>query len=206
MGLGSFPEIGVAEARDRAIAARRLLIDGIDPLEARRASEDQERAKIAQAISFRECADKYIAAHEDSWRNLVHRKQWRKTLDVYVHPVIGSMPVNEIDTASVMRVLQPIWRAKTETASRVRGRVETVLDYAATHGWRGNDNPAAWSGHLENVLPARGKIEKVEHHRALAWCEIGAFMADLAKRPGVAAAALKFVILTLKAPLIAVGR
>ncbi len=137
----------------------------------------------------------YIAAHEASWRNAKHRQQWRNTLDAYAAPMLGKLGVVAmVDTGAVMGVLEPIWREKPETASRLRGRIEAVLDYATARGWRTGENPARWRGHLANLLPARGKIARVEHHAALPWREMGAFMAELAKQDGIAALALRFTI------------
>ena len=141
-------------------------------------------------------ADAYIAAHEASWRNAKHRQQWRNTLDTYADPILGKLPVAQVEVGDVMRVLEPLWREKTETASRLRGRIESVLDYATARGWRSGENPARWRGHLDNLLPARSKVAKVEHHAALPWREIGAFMAALAEEEGVSALALRFAILT----------
>jgi integrase len=147
-------------------------------------------------VTFAQVADIYIAAHEPSWRNAQHRYQWRKTLSTYAAPILGRLPVAEIEVGDVMRVLEPMWRGKTETAARLRGRIEAVLDYATARGWRSGENPARWRGHLANLLPAPSKIAKVNHHPALLWRDIGAFMGRLAKDDGVSALALQFVILT----------
>jgi integrase len=196
MGLGPLHTIGLSEARDRARAARRLCLDGIDPIDRRHAERDARRLAAASAVTFKDCAAKYIAANRAGWRNAKHAAQWDATLAAYVYPVIGALPVGTIDTGHVTRILEPIWEAKPETASRVRGRIEAVLDYAATHRWRTGENPARWRGHLENVLPKRSKIAKVEHHAALPWREISGFMVQLAGQPGMAALALRFAILT----------
>jgi integrase len=196
MGLGPLHTIGLAEARERARAARRLCLDGIDPIERKHAERDARRLAAASAVTFEDCAAKYIAANRAGWRNAKHAAQWDATLAAYAYPIIGGLPVGSIDTGHVTRILEPIWTTKPETASRVRGRIEAVLDYAATHRWRTGENPARWRGHLENVLPKRSKVRKVEHHAALPWREIGAFMARLAKQEGVAAMALRFAILT----------
>jgi len=195
MGLGTLADVSLAEARDAAAAARKLVRQGIDPISRRRA----ERADAAERTglnTFAEVADAYIAAHEASWRNAKHRQQWRNTLDTYARPVLGNLGVAIVDTGAVMRVLEPIWREKPETASRLRGRIESVLDYATARGWRTGDNPARWRRHMDNLLPSRAKIARVEHHAALPWRQIGAFMADLAKQEGVGALALRFAILT----------
>jgi integrase len=196
MGLGPYPLVGPGEARARNRAAARLCLDGIDPIDQRRAERDARRQAEASAVSFRDCAAKYIAANRSGWRNAKHAAQWDATLTAYAYPTIGALPVGAIDTGHVTKVLEPIWTTKPETASRVRGRIEAVLDYATTHRWRTGENPARWRGHLENVLPKRSKVAKVEHHAALPWREIGAFMAALAGQEGVAALALRFAILT----------
>jgi integrase len=196
MGLGPLHTIGLAEARERARAARRLCLDGIDPIDRKHAERDARRLAAASAVSFKDCAAKYIAANRAGWRNAKHAWQWTATLEAHAFPVIGALPVSAIDTGHVTRILEPIWTAKPETASRVRGRIEAVLDYAATHRWRTGENPARWRGHLENVLPKRSKVRAVEHHAALPWREIGAFMATLAGQEGIAAMALRFAILS----------
>jgi integrase len=195
MGLGTVADVSLAEAREAAAAVRKLVRQGIDPIERRR----MQRAEIAARAglnTFSEVADAYIAAHEASWRNSKHRQQWRNTLETYAVPILGKLPVAQVDVGSIMRVLEPIWREKTETASRLRGRIESVLDYASARGWRTGDNPARWRGHLDNLLPARPKIARVEHHPALPWRDIGAFMITLRNEEGVAAMALRFAILT----------
>ena len=200
MGLGEYPLVGLAEAREAADAARKLARQGIDPIDQRKAARDDARTAARKAAvagnSFRETASLYIAAHEASWRNAKHRAQWRSTLDAYVYPAFGDKPVRAIDTADVMTVLEPLWHAKPETASRVRGRIELILDYAKARGWRDGDNPARWRGHVANLLPRRSKVRAVEHHAALPWGEIGGFMAALRAQQGIAAQALEFTILT----------
>ncbi len=195
MGLGTVVDVSLAEAREAATAARKLVRQGVDPIEARRARRAEQAAK-AGLNTFREMAESYIAAHEAGWRNAKHRQQWRNTLDTYAFPVLGRLGVAAVGTAEVTRVLEPIWREKPETASRVRGRIEAVLDYAAARGWRTGENPARWRGHLANLLPSRAKLARVEHHAALPWREAGAFMEALGKQEGVAALALRFAILT----------
>lgn len=196
MGLGPLHTIGLGEARERAREARKLLLDGIDPLDAKTTERARRQAEAASALTFRSVADKYIRAHRAGWKNQKHSRQWEATLETYAYPVVGELPVTTIDTGHVTRLLEPIWATKPETASRVRGRVEAVLDFARTHGWRSGENPARWKGHLENVLPRRAKVAKVAHHAALAWREIGAFMAHLERQEGISALALRFTILT----------
>jgi integrase len=195
MGLGALADVSLADAREAAAAARKLARQGFDPIE-RRLSERTDATTRAGLHTFSEVADAYIAAHEASWRNAKHRQQWRNTLDTYAAPVMGKMPVAQVDTGAVMRVLEPIWRKKTETASRLRGRIESVLDYAAARGWRTGENPARWRGHLDHLLAKPSRVAKVEHHAALPWQEIGEFMGQLHEQEGVAALALRFVILT----------
>ena len=178
-------DVSLAEARDAAAAARKLVRQGIDPIARRRA----ERAEVAGRDglnTFAEVAEAYIRAHEGTWRNEKHRYQWRATIDNYAAPILGRLPVAQVDVGAVMRVIEPLWREKTETASRLRGRIETVLDYATARGWRTGENPARWRGHLDKLLPARSKVAKVEHHAALPWREIGAFMARLSDENGLA--------------------
>jgi integrase len=196
MGLGALHTIGLAEARERATSARRLLLDGIDPLDARNAARTRRKLEAASAVTFRDCTAKYITANRAGWRSAKHAAQWDATLLLYAYPTIGALPVSAVDTGHVTKVLEPIWSEKPETASRVRGRIEAVLDYAKVHGWRTSENPARWKGHLENVLPKRSKVRAVVHHAALPWRQIAAFMGLLAEQEGVAALALRFAILT----------
>lgn len=193
MSLGSEADVSLAEARDRAREARRQLEAGRDPIEARNLSK---REAASQGFSFQDVAALYIASHQGSWRNAKHRAQWTSTLDSYAHPTLGSLPVGKVAVGDVMRVLQPIWNAKPETASRLRGRIEAVLDYATAQGWRTGENPARWKGHIANLLPKRSKIARVKHHAALPWGECPAFMRALAEQKGAAALALRFTILT----------
>jgi integrase len=196
MGLGPLHTITLREARAKALEARKLLLEGTDPLGARVAQRQARRVSAAKAMTFRQCAAAYIDAHQAGWRNAKHTAQWGATLGAYVYPVFGELPVAGIDTALVTRAIEPIWTTKTETASRVRGRIESVLDWATARGYRKGENPARWKGHLENLLPARTKVRRVMHHAALPYGELGAFMAELRAKPGVPARALEFAILT----------
>jgi integrase len=196
MGLGSARLFTLAEARERARRARQKLVDGIDPLQSRRTEQAAQRLASLKAISFAEATKGYFAQHETKWRNRKHRAQFLSTLQTYVFPKIGMLPVAEIDTAVVLKCVEPIWRNKTETASRVRGRIESVLDWATVRGYRNGDNPARWKGHLDQVLPRRTQVAKVEHHRAMPYQNVPAFMAALREREAVAARALEFLILT----------
>jgi integrase len=200
MGFGSLIKVGLADARKKANDARLLLSDGHDPL-ARRQEEAMQRASAeklatARAMTFDQCADAYIAAHEVSWKNEKHRQQWRNTLTTYVTPVFGSVPVEDVDINLVMKVIEPIWSAKTETARRVRGRIEVILDWARVRGYRAGENPARWRGNIDHLLPTRAKVRAVKHHAALPYAEISEFMTDLRSMEGTGAAALEFLILT----------
>jgi len=161
-------------------------IDGIDPIEARRAERLQARLDAAKAVTFKECAESYIKAHRAGWRNGKHTAQWGATLATYAEPIIGKLSVQTIDTALVLKVLEPIWTAKPETAARVRGRIESILDWAKVRGYRTGENPARWKGHLAELLPARGKVRKVEHHAALAYVELPGFLVALREQKGIA--------------------
>jgi integrase len=147
-------------------------------------------------MTFKDCAERYIEAHRPGWKNPKHAKQWPSTLEDYVYPVFGPIPVQAVDVGLVMKALEPIWKTKPETASRVRGRIESILDWATARGYRQGENPARWRGHLDKLLPARGKVQKVKHHAALPYGEMGDFVAELRGQEGVAARALEFLILT----------
>ena len=195
MGLGSLVTFTLAEARDRATKYRQMIADGLDPIDERRNALLIKRMAEANIITFAAAAEKYIAANKSSWRNDKHQDQWRNTLTTYAEPVIGDMSVALVTTAHIMRILEPIWTTKTETATRVRGRVEKVLDWCKVQGYRTGDNPAAWRGHLSEALPKPSKVAVGKHHAALPWAEIGAFMAELKAMPGIAARALELIIL-----------
>lgn len=196
MGLGPFPDISLAEARGRATDHRKQRHDGIDPLDAKEAQRQARRLAVAKGRTFRECAAEFIDKNRAGWRNAKHRQQWENTLETYVYPKLGDLAVSEIDTGLVVQVLDPIWTEKPETASRVRGRIEAVLDAATVHGFRHGPNPAQWKGNLAHILPARGKVRRVEHHAALPFDDMPEFLAELRHRPGITARALEFAILT----------
>ncbi|MDR3408984.1 MAG: integrase arm-type DNA-binding domain-containing protein [Methylovirgula sp.] len=196
MGLGPSHVVGLAAARERARAARLQLLDGIDPLEAKKAGRAARALAAAKALTFADAAEQYFAQHERKWRNAKHRAQFLSTLKTYAFPKIGKLPLGEIDTGLILKAIEPIWLTKTETANRVRGRIEAVLDWATVRGYRTGDNPARWRGHLENVLPARAQVQKPKHHAALPYVELPAFICDLAGRQGTAARALEFTIAT----------
>jgi integrase len=193
MGIGSLAAVSLSEARERAGEARRLLAGGQDPIAARDAQQAAARAQ--ESMSFQQCAEAYIAAHKDGWRSAKHTAQWSATLAAYAYPVIGDLPVAAVDVGLVLKVLEPIWKTRTETASRLRGRIESVLNWAKTRGYRSGENPAAWRGHLQNLLSAKRKIRQVRHLPALPYQEIGSFMAELRAEQGVVARALEFLIL-----------
>jgi integrase len=196
MGLGPVHTISLAEARDRAAAARKLAYDRLDPIAERRERRESAKLEAARAMTFEDCAKAYIAAHKAGWRNPKHAAQWPATLESYVYPIMGDLPVQAVDVGLVMRAIEPIWTTKPETASRVRGRIESVLDWATARGHRQGENCARWRGHLENLLPKKSKVRRVEHHPALAYAELAAFMAELRQQEGVAARALEFAVLT----------
>lgn len=196
MGLGPVHTIGLAEARTRALDCRRLLLDGVDPIDARDAERAKQRVAQANDVTFKQCADKYIEAHRAGWKNAKHADQWTNTLATYAEPVFDLLPVSAIDTALVMKVLEPIWTTKTETASRVRGRIESVLDWATVHGYRVGENPARLKGHLDKLLPKRSRVQKVKHHPALPYADLPDFMKLLRAEEGIAARALELLILS----------
>ena len=191
--------ISLADARDLATALRLKVKAGNDPLEERQRAEAEvkaaEQAAKVAGVTFKEMAETHIAANKDSWRSAKHKQQWENTLKTYAYPVVGDLPVAEVDTPHVLKVLEPIWREVPETASRLRGRIETVLDSAKARGYRQGENPARWRGHLAQILPARTKLSR-GHHKAMLYDGIPAFVERLQEREAVAALALEFVILT----------
>jgi integrase len=203
MGLGPAHTITLADARQKAAAARKLVIEGINPLEAKRQRQLDDEMVKARLMTFDQCAYAYIEAHRASWKNAKHVDQWTNTITTYVSPLIGSMPVEQIDTALVVKVLaQPVdkgqqfWQVKNETATRVRGRIESILGWATTSGFRSGDNPARWKGHLENLLATISRAQRIKNHPSLAWAGTGSFICDLRQRDGIAARAVEFTILT----------
>jgi integrase len=192
-GLGPLHTVRLADARERARQARLQLLDGADPIDARRDARVHAAVEAAKRVTFRQAAERFIAANESSWTNAVHRGQWQTTLETYAYPTLGDLPVSAIDQALVLKALQPIWQSKTVTASRVRSRIENVLDYAKANGWRDGDNPAAW-GVLKYAL-GKGKTEKA-HHAAMPFVDIPAFLGELREREGSPARALEVAILT----------
>jgi integrase len=196
MGLGPYPAISLAKARELASNARTIKALGTDPLMQRDANRAAERLAAIKTITFKQCAESYIKAHRVGWRNATHASQWENTLRAYVYPHIGSLPVQTIDTSLVMKILEPIWAAKPETASRLRGRIETILNWAKVRGYRDGENPARWKGHLDHLLPAKSKVRRVQHHAAMPYAELPGFMNALREQDSVAARALEFLVLT----------
>jgi integrase len=196
MGLGPLSAISLADARALADKYRRQRHEGIDPIQARDDERAGQQTAAARAMTFDQCADAYIASHRDGWGNSKHAAQWKSTLATYASPVFGSLPVQAVDVSLVMKALEPIWSAIPETAGRVRGRIEAVLDWARSRGLRNGENPARWKGHLDNLLPWRHKVGKVVHHPALPYDEIPEFMTALRAQESVSARALEFTILT----------
>jgi integrase len=196
MGLGPTHTVSLAEARQKALDARKLLIDGINPLAAKKQAQIAAILANAKMMSFDQCAESYILAHKAGWKNAKHGDQWTNTLKTYASPVFGHLPVADVDTGLVVKCLAPIWESKTETASRLRGRIESVLGWATTSGYRTGENPARWKGHLENLLATISKTSRTKNHPSLPWPRIGAFMAALRARGGASARAVEFAILT----------
>ncbi|WP_234730118.1 tyrosine-type recombinase/integrase [Acidocella facilis] len=196
MGLGPTHTVPLQTARRLALEARQARLAGIDPIARKSHARRQAAAEAARAVTFNKAAELYIDAHAAGWSNAKHAAQWRATLEAYAFPVIGRLPAADIDTAAVLEILQPIWTTKPETAGRVRGRVEAILDYAKSRGWRDGENPARWRGHLDHLLPSRAKVAKVEHHAALPYAEVMAFMERAAEIEAISAFALRFLILT----------
>jgi integrase len=196
MGLGSYPGVPLADARRRARELREQVAKGQDPLAERDAAKSAARAALETAKTFRDCAEAYIEAHAGGWRNAKHSQQWRNTLEAYAYPKFGSLLVKDVALPHILAMLEPIWHTKTETASRVRGRVEKVLDWAKGRNYREGDNPAAWKGNLEAQLPRPEKVAKVEHHPAVPVMAMADFMSRLRACTGMGALALEFAILT----------
>jgi len=195
-GLGPFPEVTLAEARDKAIDWRRKLREGLDPLKVKQEAAIAVRAAAASTVTFDWCAEQYIDAHRAGWKNAKHAAQWTSTLKGYASPIVGTMDVSLIDTDHILRILKPIWQEKTETASRLRGRIEEILGWATVHKYRTGDNPARWKGHLAVLLPARSKVARTKHMAALPWKDMAPFMQSLRARAGIGAIAVQFTILT----------
>jgi integrase len=195
MGLGSLITVTLSEARERARQCRLMVLDGIDPIEARAAERAAKAAANAKSMTFEQCANAFLAAHRQEWRSEQHAKEWPTSLRKHILPSLGKIDVAAIDTAIVVKALQPIWGRIPESASRLRGRIEAILDWAAVSGFRAGDNPARWSGHLEHLLATPSK-RKIEHLAAMPWRDLPEFMATLRTTDTVAARAMEFTILT----------
>lgn len=196
MGLGGYPDIGVADARQKAREARLKIEHGVDPILLRKQAKSELMALQATDKTFEQAAGEYIKIHADSWSNNKHRKQWESTLAAYAFPVVGKLSLRHIRQEHILKILEPIWATKTETATRVRGRMESILDWAKVKGLRSGENPAAWKGHLDHMLPAPTRLKKVEHLTAVPVREMPDFMIKLRQAAGTAAQALEFLILT----------
>ncbi len=196
MGLGAYPSVTLAQARDKAREKREMIEKGIDPIEAKKTARSALLASQVREITFMQSAESFIEAKRHEWKNAKHVAQWGSTLETYAYPVIGNLLVRDIDLPHILKILEPIWKTKTETAARLRGRIENVLDWATVHKYRSGDNPARWKGHLDKILPQPSKVQKVDHHDALPYLEIGSFMAELRQREGMGARCLEFAILT----------
>jgi integrase len=196
MGLGPLHTINLSAAREKALQCGRLVAEGTDPIVARNAGRTAAALSIAQSKTFDDCAVAYIKVHRGSWKSAKHAAQWETSLAAYASPVFGSLPVSNVDTELIVRALRSIWDTRTETATRLRGRIECILDWATVCKYRQGDNPARWRGHLENLLADPNKLAPVRNHPALPWPEMGEFMAMLVTREGVSARAVQFAILT----------
>lgn len=200
MGLGSLTKVDGKAARAMAAHARMLVGNGKDPLEERKAERARLQAEVVAAdqrvVTFKDVATEYIAQHRSGWRNPKHAQQWQNTLETYVYPDIGAIPVSDVDTPMVLKILKSIWTEKTETASRVRSRIELILSYAKAKSLRDGENAAQWRGHLDMLLPKPTKVRKVRHHAALPYVQAPSFLKALHATTGVAARALEFAVLT----------
>lgn len=196
IGLGGYPDVTLAQAREKARELRDQISAGRDPIEEKQTAKSAARAAQAAQRTFKKCAIEYIEAHESGWRNAKHAQQWRNSLEQHVFPTMGELLVRDIDLPHVIEVLRPIWATKNETASRLRGRIESVLDWATVHKYRSGLNPARWRGHLDKLLPKPSKVAIVEHHKAIPVGEVGTFVQALRKTSGMGPLALEFAILT----------
>lgn len=196
MGLGPYPDIGLADAREKTARARLLVISNKDPLEERRSEQaEQKRANTAN-VTFRDVAEEFIGSHRAGWKSVKHAQQWTNTLSTYAYPEIGHLAPSDITPQHVLNILKLIWVEKTETASRVRNRIELVLDAAKAKGLREGENPARWRGHLDKLLPKPSKVQKTKHHTALSWSEVPGFMAILSELESSSFRAMELTILS----------
>jgi integrase len=195
-GLGRYPDVSLSRARDRAQVMRDEAWRGVDPLAERDSRKAQAVKKAATAMSFAQAAEAYVSLQSLGWRSVKHRKQWLAALVRHIYPVFGDLPVGDVDVAVVLRALEPIWTSRPDTASRLRQRIEAILDWATVRGLRTGENPARWRGHLEKALPRKSDIRKVQHHPALPFADLPAFWQAMSERFGTGADALRFAILT----------
>lgn len=196
MGLGGYPDVTLAGAREKARKMRDMVDSGIDPIQERRIAKSKLAAELAKSITFMQAAESFLKDKSPEWKNAKHAAQWGATLEQYAYPVIGKMFVRDIELAHILNILRPIWTTKTETASRLRGRIDNVLDWATVHGYRTGPSPARWKGHLDKLLAKPSKTAKVEHHAAVPYQQINEFITDLRDKDGMSARALEFTILT----------
>jgi integrase len=196
IGLGGFPDVSIAVAREKARQMKEKIAEGVDPVVERQARKARMISAQAKKLTFAEAARLYHEKKVLELRNEKHKKDWISSLERHAMPIIGAIPVSDIEFTHILKILDPIWAEKTETATRVRQRLEAVLTWATVSGYRSGENPARWRGHLEAVLPKPSKLKSESHFPALPWQEIGAFMADLRKRNGSGPRCLEFIILT----------
>ncbi len=196
MGLGSLDFVSLAEARQLAVDNKRLVIDGKDPIEERKQSQLQKQLEQARNLTFREVAEACIQSKSHGWKNAKHAQQWTNSLEAYVFPTLGHLPISEVSTDLVLKILDPIWVTKAETASRVRQRIETIWDYGKARNYMSGENPARLKGHLDKILSKTAKVKRVRHFPALPYNEIGSFVKELRTRSGYSALGLEFLILT----------
>lgn len=196
IGLGGFPDVTLADARERARELKESIRQGIDPVEQRKAAKAALIADSGKQITFTDATYRFLSSKKSEFKNDKHTAQWKTTLETYAFPLMGNLTVDRIELAHIVKVLEPIWLIKTETATRLRGRLESVLNWATVSGFRKGENPARWKNNLDAVLPKPGKLQKVQHHKAIPWQEAAAFMKELRQCKGMAAKALEFLILT----------
>lgn len=196
MGLGPIHTVGLPDAREKAASQRSLLNRGLDPIETREAEIRQRATEAAKAVTFSHSASAYIESHKAGWKNKKHADQWEHSIRVYCKPTIGDLPIQAIDTGLVLKILEPIWATKSETASRVRGRIESILDWARVRGYRFGENPARWKGHLSELLPKLAVKERVVHLKAMPYPEVAGLVSNLRARSGVSSRCLEFTLLT----------
>ena len=196
MGLGAYPEVSLAEGRGMALLNRKLLRDGIDPIAAKQERGIKHAEDSVRRLTFSSAAQQYIESRRSGWKSVKHADQWQQTLQTFAFPIIGNLPVRNIALDHILKVIEPIWTTRTETANRVRGRIEVILDWAKVRGYREGDNPATWKGNLDTILPPRSKVSKVKHHAALAWEKCPEFFSRLRNNTNTGSLALKFCILT----------